>query len=250
MRRSLLTIAVLALVLGAGCLGFGGQPQRSDRAEATLADAQSALEDIDTYHYETEMHLSATAEGETIDRDVEIAGTVDLTERMAISRLHMEGENYTAYVNDGSVYRECRGPWGWGNESLGAEGDWVRATPLGGQLNLLESGDLRLETGNSVPADAVVLVGHPAPEELEDVDVRGSGSVFGGPSVKNLTVRVVIDNRTRRPIRSTISFEMSGGGGVGEGTVDTTYAAYDEPVSIEIPDEVVEEAGEMSCPGS
>lgn len=251
MKRSFATIAVLLLVVGAGCLGFGDQPQRSDRAEATLADAQAAVDDVNTYQYETEMHISATVEGRTLERDVTIDGEVDVAERMAVSRASTADANKSGYVANDTVYKQCSSPWGWGNETVEMEGDWVDATPLGRQIGLLESGDLRLETADqTADGDTVVLVGNPSAEALEEYGVSASQPVFGGPSVKNITVRVVVDERTHRPLRSTITFEISGGGGVGNGSVDTRFSAYDDPVSIEIPDEVIEEAGEMGCPNS
>lgn len=245
------SIALLLLVLSAGCLGFGDQPQRTDRAEATLADAKATLDDIETYHYETEMDVSATAEGDTRQLNIRIEGDVDVAERLAISRVHTDEKNKTSYVTNRTLYRACSGPWGWGNESIEVEGAWIQATPLGRQLQLLESGDLRLETDDSLAkADAVMIVGHPPPEALEEFGVSATQPVFGGPSVKNITVRVVINNTTNRPIRSTVSFEISGGGGVGEGTVDIRFGPYNEPLSIAIPEEVKEDASEMGCPGS
>lgn len=250
-RAAVESIALLLLVLSAGCLGFGDQPERTDRAEAALADAKATLDDIETYHYETEMHVSATAEGETRQLNVRIDGDVDVAERLAISRAHADEENKTSYVTNRTVYRACSGPWGWANESIEAEGAWIQATPLGRHLQLLESGDLRLETGDSLArADAVAIVGHPSPEALDEYGVSATQPVFGGPSVKNFTVRVVINNTTHRPIRSTVSFDISGGGGDGEGTVDTRFGPYNEPLSIAIPEEVKEDASEIGCPGS
>lgn len=250
MRRTSALVAVFVLlVVSSGCLGQS--PDRSDPGEQTLADAQTALDAVQTYHYETEMHVSATAEGETLEHDVSIAGEVDVTEQLAVSRIRMEGENHTSYVTGQRVFRACGGPWGWGNESLDVEGDWVTATPVGRQLQLLESGDLRVEPARSLPEeDAVVLVGHPSPKALERYGVSATQPVFGGPSVQDITVRVVVDDQSHRPLRSSVDFDIAGGGGVGNGSIDTTFSAFDEPVSIEVPDEVREDAWETGCPGS
>mgnify|MGYP006273217547 FL=1 len=250
-RRAVAGLGLLVLVVSAGCLGFGTQPERTDRAEAELAAAQATLDDVETYQYETQMDLSASVEEERRQLAVRIEGTVDVAERMARSRADLDGENRTAYVTNRTVYQECECPWGWGNESIEVAGPWIQATPLGRQLQLLESGALHVETDDSLAqADAVVLVGQPSAESLEKYGVSATQPVIGGPSVENITVRVVIDNTTHRPIRSTVAFEVAGGGGEGQGTVDTQFGAYDEPVSITIPDEVKEDAAETGCPGS
>jgi hypothetical protein len=250
-RRAAASLALLVLVVSAGCLGFGAQPERTARAEAELAAAQAAVEDVETYQYETQMDLSASVEDERRQLAVRIEGTVDVAERMARSRAHLDGANRTAYVTNRTAYRECESPWGWGNESIAVEGSWIQATPLGRQLQLLESGGLHVEAEDSLAqADAVVLVGQPSAASLEKYGVSATQPAIGGPSVENVSVRVVIDNSTHRPIRSTVAFAVAGGGGAGQGTVDTQFSAYDEPVSIAIPDVVKDEAGETGCPGS
>jgi len=250
-RRAVASLGLLLLVVSAGCLGFGAQPDRTDRAEAELAAAQGALEDVETYQYETQLDLSATVEDEQRQLAARIEGTVDVAEQMAVSRVQFDGENRTAYVTNRTVYQECERPWGWGNESIEVDGPWVQATPLGRQLALLEPGDLHVETDDALAqADAVVLVGHPSAESLEKYGLSATQPVIGGPSVENSTVRVVIDNATHRPIRSTVVFDVAGGGGEGQGTVDTRFGSYNESVSIAIPEPVREEASETGCPGS
>lgn len=59
MRRVTLSSVVLVhLVLGAGCLGLGGEPDRIEQAEATLADVKSAIQDVTTYRAQTDSPVS------------------------------------------------------------------------------------------------------------------------------------------------------------------------------------------------
>lgn len=249
-RETVLSVVVALLVLGAGCQALGSDAQRSDEAEAALADAQSALEDVRTYRTDTSMEVSAVADGESLERDVTVEGVVNASQQRLRTTARMEDRSSTSYVDNRTAYRACGGmAESWSNESFPVEESWIDGTPAGRQLGLLEDGDLRVANSSGAPDGTTVLVGEPSPSAVEDYQEDRAQPVFGGSALENISVRVVIDGETRLPRRSIISLDVSAGGGSGSVTMETEYTAYNDPVRIDIPSEVREHSWETGCPG-
>lgn len=254
MRRVVLSSVVLVLlVLGAGCLGIGGEPDRTDSAEATLADVNSAIQDVRTYRAQTDLQATAVADGEEISRSATIVGEVNTTQKRSKTTLQMAGENRTVYLDNRTVYQECESPWGWANESVDVEGQWVTGTTLGRHVELLDSGDLRLETTDALADEgAVALVGHPSTEALEEYREESTQPAVGGPKIENVSVRLVVDNQTHRPVRGSMSFEAAGDGATATVRMQTMFSAYGDHIRISIPQNVTDSDfdWEGGCPGS
>lgn len=254
MRRRVVSSVVLALlVLSAGCLGIGGGPERSAAAEDTLADVTAAIQEIDTYRAETDLSATAVSDGETLSRSAAITGRVNVTQRRSKTTLRMDGDNRSVYRDNRTVYRECGGPWGWANESVAVDKAWINETTLARHAELLGSGDLRLRTTEQLTAEnAVALVGHPTQEQLQEYRAADTQPAIGGAGIENATIRLVVDNRTHRPRRASMSFETSQDGVSAFVSMQTTFGAYGDPVRISIPAAVTEDATEWSggCPGS
>lgn len=254
MRRVALSSVVLVLlVLGAGCLGLGGEPDRSEQAEATLADVQSAVQDVTTYRAQTDLNATAVAEGEEISRAATIVGEVNATQKRSKTTLRMADETRTVYLDNRTAYQECDSPWGWANESVDEDGQWIEATTLGRHVELFDSGDLRLETTEAIAEDgAVLLVGSPSKEALQEYREDSAQSAFGGTKIENVTARLVVDNGTHRPVRGSMYFEAVGDGATATVRMQTTFSDYGEPIRISIPENVTEDDfdWEGGCPGS
>lgn len=254
MRRVTLSSVVLVLlVLGAGCLGFGGAPDRSNQAEATLADVHEAIENVTTYRAQTDLHATAVANGEEISRSATIVGEVNATQMRSEATLRMSGETRKAYLDNRTAYQKCDSPWGWANQSVDIDGQWIDATTLGRHVALFDSGDLRLETTDSLAEEeAVALVGRPSNEAIQEYREDSTQPAFGGTNIENVTVRLVVDNRTHRPIRGSIYFEAVGDGATATVQMRTRFRDYTEPVRISIPENVTEDDfdWEGGCPGS
>lgn len=251
-RATLVSIVVVVLVSVAGCQALNSNPERTDEAESTLAGAQTALQEVRSYRYDTTMELRATVEGEPVERDITVTGAVNGTEKRLGATTRVEDESATSYVDNRTVYRACGGMGNmWANESMTIEESWIETTAASRQLRLLEEGDLHVaaEKSDAQPG-TTVLVGKPSPSTFEQYRDGRPQPVFGGTAVSNISVRVVIDDETNRPLRSTIFFEISGDSGSGSATIETRFVDYDEPVDITIPDEVHENLWETGCPGS
>jgi len=254
MRRvSLVGFALVLLVIGAGCLGTGGAPDRSDSAERKLAALNSSIQDTSTYQVRTDLRATAVADGEQLSREATIVGVVNATQKRSKTTLSMAGENRTVYRDNRTIYRECESPWGWANETVGAEGPWIQQTTLSRHAELLQSGDLRVEqTDRLAGENAVALVGEPTSEALQKYREEGTRSVVGGSKIENVTVRLVLDNETDRPLRGSMSFEVRQDGVTATVSMDTQFSNYDDPVRITIPEKVTDGTVEWSggCPGS
>lgn len=254
MRRVALGGVVLVLlIISAGCLGIGGEPDRSDRAEATLDAVNSTISAVTTYRAETELHATAVAEGEELTRDATIVGAVNATQKRSKTTLEMDGETRTAYMDNRTVYQKCESPWGWANTSMDGDGQWIRETTLGRHVELLDSGDLRLETTPALEADeAVALVGSPSKAALQEYREESAQPAIGDTNIENVTVRLVVENRTHRPVRGSMFFEAVGDGATATVTMETTFGDYGEPIQISIPRNVTDSEFDWTggCPGS
>ncbi|QPV61466.1 hypothetical protein I7X12_11885 [Halosimplex litoreum] len=252
MDRPALHLVIAVCLVLAGCSVLGPDHSRDERAASALADARDAVNATDTYRFDGDLRVVATADGETERVAVGTNGTVDAADRRMHSTSVHEGEAHEAYVIDGTAYRECGGPMGmdmWGVENVTAD-DWRTTTPAARQLALLESGSLSHNGTRTVDGEkAVLLVGRPTTEALTRYQERRDRSLLGGPSVENATVRVWLDAETSRPLRSAVRFEVSQGGSSASASIDTRFAGYDSELSVDVPVILDEETWETGCPG-
>ncbi|SDQ23852.1 hypothetical protein [Natronobacterium texcoconense] len=241
-----LLLALALVVLLAGCTAFGDEPTRDDRAVAALENATESVEDAETYRYETEITVIG-APGELIEGDS--TGVVDHDERSIHANTTFQGETLESYTIDDTVYQECPSPWGsWEVDDVMGD-DWTSEAPAHSQLALFESGDLHWNGTETIDDREVVrLTGSPSEDALDTDDTAGPVFDFGGPSIENAATTLLIDAETDRPIETTLEFEVADGDETVSASSTTTYSAYDEDVSIEVPDEVHDDQYELGCP--
>ena len=252
MYRPALHGALVLLVVTAGCAGvFEEPPPRNDRAVAALEETRAAVEAAETYRYETDLHVEARGEGRTRRVDVRVTGAVDVLEKRMNSTTHVDGDRLRGYLHNRTAYQECdRMGAFWGVENRTVD-DWDTLTPAYRQLSLLEEGALHWEGGATVGGrDATLIVGEPTPTALWQYQEDRSRPLFGGPEVRDVRMAVWIDNRSDRPVRTRLSFEMADGGNTARARMDTRFSEYDEPVAIEVPEEAFEHQLEFGCPES
>lgn len=252
MDRPALPLAVALLLLTAGCAStLADPPSRDDRAVALLEDAQAAIDDVETYRQAGSLRVVATSDGDTRRVEFEIDGAVNVTAQRARNTAIADDQQRSAFVIEDRIYQECsamRGTWGVENHSAG--GAWVETTPAARQLSLLESGALRIEGAGTVDGQqATVLEGRPSGDALERYGDRGSQPIIGGSRIQNPTVRVWVANETALPLKVSLDFAVSGGGGSADASMTMRYSDYGEPVSIELPDEARGDVWETGCPG-
>ncbi len=248
MARPALHAALALLVVLAGCSLLAPEPPRDDRAVAELEAAQRALEAVESYRYESDLHAVARDDGRTERVDATVAGAVDRTTRRMNGTTRQDGRTAEHYLLNRTAYRQCgRGMGFWGAENRSAE-DWDRLTPAARQLSLLETGALRHGGTATVDGrDATLLVGEPPAKALRQYRDERSQPLFGGPNVRNVTMAVWLDAETSRPVETALSFEVGGRDGSATASMTTRFRAYDEPVAIELPAEVEEVLLDLGC---
>jgi hypothetical protein len=252
MDRPALHLALAACLVLAGCSALGPDHTRDDRAVSALADARDAVNETDTYRFDGDLRVVATADGETERVAIGTNGTVDAAERRMHSTSVRDGEAYEAYVIDRTAYRECGGPMTmdlWGVENVTTD-DWPMTTPAARQLALLESGSIYYNGTRTVDGEeTVLLVGRPTTEALTRYQERRDRSLLGGPSVDDAEVRVWLDPETHRPLRSAVRFEVSQNGNSASATVDMRFAGYGSDLSVDVPVIPAEKRSDLGCPG-
>lgn len=260
MRRFPLHVALVAVVVLAGCTGVLEEPpERDERAVAALEETAAAVDDAESYRYETDLRIEATGDGRAERLDVRLVGAVDAAAmRMnATTRVdgragpNLDGRTFEAYLVNRTTYQQCARPPGfWGVENRTAE-DWDTLTPAYRQLSLLESGDLRWEGPATVDGrNATLLVGEPTVEALQQYRDGGTRPVFGGPEFRDVTLSVWVDDGTDLPLKTELRFEVVEGDGSATTRMVTRFLDYGEPVSVEVPAEAMDDPLTHGCPGS
>lgn len=251
MARPALHLLLVLCVLAAGCSVLGSDHTREEQAEQRLDAATGALNDTDTYRFETEMTVVATAEDRTERVDVDATGGVDIPERAMWTNATRDDETRRSYALNRTVYQECGDPWdGWGVEELDDADDWATYTPAVRQLSLLESGSLYYNGTDTVDGEeAVLLVGEPTADAITQYQERRSRSLFGGPSIDDTEATVWLDPETDRPLRTEIRFEVSGDDGSATASVASRFSGYGEPVSVTNYSAAADTVYELGCPG-
>ncbi|QLH75924.1 hypothetical protein HZS55_00775 [Halosimplex rubrum] len=252
MDRPALHLAIAACLVLAGCSALGPDHTRDDRAESALADARDAVNATDTYRFDGDLRVVATADRRTERVAIDVNGSVDAAEHRMHSTAVRDGEAYESYVIDRTAYRQCGGPMGmdlWGVENVTAD-DWTTQTPAARQLALLESGSIYYNGTRTLDGrEAVLLVGRPTTEALTKYQERRDRSLLSGPIVENATVRVWLDPKTSRPLRSAVRFEVSQGDNAASATVDVRFDDYDSGLSVDVPVIPSEKRSDLGCPG-
>jgi len=252
MDRPALHLAVAACIVLAGCSVLGPDHTRQERAVSALADASDAVNATDTYRFDGDLRVVATADGETERVEVALNGTVDAAQRRIHSTSVRDGETYESYVIDRTAYQECGGPVAmdrWGVENVTTD-DWTMVTPAARQLALLESGSLFHNGTRTVDGEeTVLLVGHPTTAALTRYQERRDRSLLGGPSVDDAAVRVWLDAESHRPLRSVVRFEVSQGGNSASASVEMRFDDYGSDLSVDVPVIPAEKRSDFGCPG-
>lgn len=252
MGRPSLHVALVLLVVSAGCSFFGPDPPRDERAVAALGDARRAVADVDAYRYHGDLQVVGSGDSGTERVTIQVAGVVDVAGKRANSTAEREGRTYGSYLVNRTRYRECARPRGsWGVEEVSIDGDWASQTPVHRQLSLLETGVLRHAGGATVRGeDATLLVGEPSGRALRQYQKERGRPLIGGPQIRNPRVRVWIDNETSLALRTSLEFEVEGGDSSATATMTMDFEGYGEPATIELPADVREDIWETGCPGS
>lgn len=251
MSRPTLHFVLAACLLTAGCSMLGPDHTREQRAVSVLENATDAMETVETYRFESDMTVTATADSRTERIDIDLTGAIDIASRELRSNATSDGESRRTYVLNHTVYQECGHPWdGWAVEELDDDAEWVTQTPAVRQLSLLESGPLYWNgTGTDDGERVLIITGEPTADALSEYRDERSRPLIGGPSIDDAELRAWLDADTSRLRRTELRFTVSDGDNTAAATMTTTFDDYGDPVSIDLPPEARTNQYELGCPG-
>lgn len=251
MARQALHVALALCLVLAGCSLLGPSPTREDRAVSALDNATTAVEAADTYRFASDLRVVATQGDRTETVTASLTGAVAVDAHRMRANATRDGETRRSYLANWTRYQECGPPWdGWAREDLDTEDEWATQSPLTRQLSLLESGSLYWNDTRALDGEAVVLVtGEPTGKALGQYQDRRRGSLLGGPSVDDVSLRVWLDAETWRPVKTELRFDVNQGDASAGARMVTTFAGYGDDVSIEVPAAAKADPYELGCPG-
>lgn len=259
--RTAIALAVVALALLAGCMGFlggggsGSTPtvtpepvNDSTTAEAVRSDALVAMDEVDTYvvegravsEYTGDVGQSATTN--TTARVNRSARRINLTEVQST-----DDRTYTVdtYLVDGTLY----GFSDFYSTQFGK--DWIRATPpdpqrawdrrdtLSRQRAVLSAANVTLAGTQTVAGTETYVLDATLSGEAYDALVGSAvGNLTGNVSVRTASFRFWIANDTDLPVRSTATLDLLLTDPTPNATVETTVTfryEYGGEVAVALP---------------
>lgn len=248
MPRRTLSLALLLVLLTAGCLGGGSDPAvRENRAVETLESARDAAATVDSYAFD--IRLSATTSENSRNYAADGSGRVNVTARTMAMTTSASGRRLEGYIDGRTAYEQCP-PQGlqWGQQNVTAD-NWTSATPLGRQFALLSTGDLYYngtETDNG--SELVHLFSRPSLSALQERTDLGTTSLPDADRVDSLRIHAWFDAETHRLVRSRFTVTASGNGQSATATLRTSFHDYGSPVSVSVPAEAADAFFDGGCP--
>jgi hypothetical protein len=251
MPRRALPLALLFLLVTAGCLGSSDDPAvREDRAIETLESASDAAAAVESDEFDVGIRVSArTADGSeryTVDGN----GRVNVTARTMVMETRSRGRTLESYVDGRTAYQACPpNSMHWASQNVTAD-DWSSAAPLGRQLALLSTGDLYYNgTETEDGREVVHLSGRPSLSALQDRLEVGATSLPDADRIERLELHAWFDAETQRLIRSRFSATAADNGQEASVTLRIRFHDYGAPVDVTVPDEARDAFFDDGCPG-
>jgi len=254
MRRLVLAACLVSLLAGCSALSGGSPPPSDERAVTAVEAVNTAVSNVETYRFETEMHVTASDGENSRTARVDGNGVVNVSAKRMRATTRTREQTVTSYVDGDRAYRGCQEPWdGYAVENVSRSEPWATATPLHRQLTLLERSNVYWEGNETIDGNRTVRISAaPSTETIQSVMDRGraSGVNLNRGSLENATVRLWIDPDTDRPVKSELRLQLSQRGATATATVALFYTDYGEPAQITIPPKVYDDPYELGCPGA
>lgn len=230
-NRVLPILVFMGLLVLAGCTVFD-HPTRDSQAEAALGQTINAVEATESYRFNSELTIT-----EGIDKtDVTLDGVVNIDAETMHANISKGDETRETYLVEKTLYQRCPPPWNdsWAAKELDYDEAWWRATPLGTQLELFETGDL-FYNGTTEMAGTDVIILRGTPTTVNFGGTTGPIVNLDGPSIDDITGELRIDAATHLPIGVHIVMELSDGDETATVTMVSEFTAFDEPTDISLP---------------
>ena len=252
--RTLPSIALVVLLVLAGCNGGVSHPPSDDRALDALNRTETALESVETYRFATEMRVTASKGDRSRSITVTGEGAVDVPNRRIHAVTEVESETLDSYVDGYTSYTECADPWGgWGVENLSESASWRSFAPAGRQVELFDRANVYWRGNATVDGNRThLLVAYPSKKTLVDLQRRGRATApdLQGANLKNVTVKLWVDAETGLPAKSLLSIRLKQDGATAVARATNTYSGYGDAVNVTVPDSTRTDPWETGCPGA
>lgn len=229
-------LAVAALLVTSGCLGFLGptRPPSDQRAVDALDRSQAAVADVTAYRTTIDGHFEVTTGDDRRSYDLSGEVAVNASTRRMNATARLRGETRTRFIAGDVAYSECS-RMGWERRNLTTVGSWLAYTPVGQQLAVLNRSDVYWRGTESVDGhETAVIVAHPTKQELlagPDVsDTRATE--LAGANLKNATVTAWLSTEHWRPVQVRREITVAQGGDTARATVTFRFTGYGEPTSV------------------
>lgn len=254
MRPPLAALALSALLVTAGCLGFLQSGPSDPGAESVVEEAVTAGDSVETYRVQNRLYAADTSSGDRRVVRVTSDGVVDRPERRVRMTARVDGTNRTVYVIGNTTHTECASPWsGWGTEVHDElDDDWSGQDPLGRQLTLLAESPVTWAGNETLRGTAVhVVEARPSDRTLTQFgeDRRPLIDPFG-PRIRNATFKAWIARDTARVLQTRLAFDVRTKDAAVDARMTTTFSDHGADVDITLPAAATEDPWQHGCPGS
>ena len=239
MSRPALTIALLALVALAGCVGGGGS-EMSQEAQQLQNDSLAAMQDVNTYRFEMTMDMSGGGTSLSLDAD----GILNRTSERARLDMSMSGPrslDMVMYLISDTAYVNVDGRWT--TQDVSEEGMWDQNSQLQRQQELLRAGTLRITGNDTIDGVPVRVVEVDIPDdkldELTALAQQSSGTSQGEITDATYTVYIAKDSTLLRKTSVDMTIEVQGNSF--DATVSMRFFDFGTDTAIAIPEEAKED---------
>ncbi|WP_336339238.1 LolA-like protein [Haloarcula brevis] len=254
MRRLVLAVCLVSLLAGCGTFIGDSPPPSDERAVAAVEEANRSIAPVDAYRFEMDMHVAASADGQSRTVQVDGDGAVNVSAKRMRATSQTQDQTVDSYVDGYRAYQGCQEPWGgYAVENVSRTEPWATATPLHRQVLLFERSNVYWRGNETLDGNRTVLVtASPSADTLESImDRRRTGDVgLDGASLENATARLWLDPETNRPVQSELRIRISQRGATATATITVQYTGYDEPTRVSIPPDVYDDPYQLGCPGA
>lgn len=245
--RLLLAALVGVLAATAGCMDGGSQLNVEDAppASALQANATSAMQDVETMSFTTNMSIS----GEQVRQRFQVDAQGEINQTQRAMRMDMTSDlmgeaTITQYIVDDTMYMQMQDEWV--RQNLTGANIWEQGgTPVAAQQELLKNASVEV-TGTDVVGgdehDVWVISVEPDPEELEQFTRQQGSTGFGGAGMAEnvelsdveITQYVDADSYHVRQMDATMNTTVQNQSV--SMTMQMQLSEFNEAVSIDLPD--------------
>lgn len=235
-RNALLSVCVAALLVTAGCTGLSDGSGETD-ASQLQNDVVDAMADVDTYHMEMRMNVSAGGQSLTMIQ----RGVFDHEAQQARVNATVLGQETTTYIDGTTAYVNVGGVWR--TQDLSDREPWNESTGIDQQRALLESSNVTVTGSATVDGVATtVLRVDPKPSDVKSIVAQRQGQALEGVDIESATYRMYVANDTDRLRQVEMNLTMSISGQTTDANATITFSEYGEPVNVSVPDAATRQA--------